>query len=508
MKTLRAIIFILLFFSLLGCELPIANNSVAGDRSNKSVALTNVESNLEEVATPRVIRELNQKLKKYQPQVAIIAPQADATLNQTDITLKIAVEDLPVFQDDKFKLGNHINLIVDNEPLRVIYSLDEPITVSNLAPGTHTVRVLAVTPWGESFKNEGAYAQTTFNVLAETNNNRPSSDLPLLTYSSPTGSYGAEPVLLDFYLNNRDLQELRVKTTVNGKSFIVENWQPYYLTGFAPGENLIQLELIDKLGNTIANTFNNTARVFTYDPQQQDALARLVKNEVSIAEVQGIVEPSYYIQPVGTPETVDFTEQDTSAEILPRELENIPIQVPKVDSSSTVSEPEIEIPTKADSSKTALNSELESQVVDINTPKAIADDAMVESETNTAMGKQLSSPTSDYQIDLGSPISELDAATHQVEPESIDPETSAGKIIITESDSSSETSETIAQVVLPQPESVEIKGSDIAITIPASNPEGNLENSETSDQPLWWRKILVKVRQTIEALAQKLPTEV
>ena len=104
-----------------------------------------------------------------------------------------------------------MNLIVDNEPFQAIYNIDRPITIKNLAPGSHTIRAFAVTPWGESFKNEGAYAQTTFNVLTETNDNRPDFSRPLLTYNSPTGTYGAEPLLLDFYLTNAPLPRDRAK---------------------------------------------------------------------------------------------------------------------------------------------------------------------------------------------------------------------------------------------------------------------------------------------------------
>ncbi|MEY2856277.1 MAG: hypothetical protein RLZZ74_586, partial [Cyanobacteriota bacterium] len=333
MKTVRTIIFILVLSCLIGCEqLQLDNYPISDwttpslrdfppgtlrDRTDKTRALDS--SNLAEVTSPQVIQELDQELRQYSPQVKITAPIGSKTFNQADVEIKLAVSDLPIFQDDRLHLGNHVNLIVDNEPLQAIYSLDEPIIIKNLAPGTHSVRAFAVSPWGESFKNEGAYAQTTFNVLTQTNNNRPNTDLPLLTYNSPTGTYGAEPVLLDFYLSypdaaisfaqkNLDHPEWQVKATVNGTSFMIEDWQPYYLTGFKPGDNWIQLELIDQSGKTIENTFNNTVRVFNYDPQQQDTLAKLVTNQISLNDAQSIVKQSYYIQPIETPEIVELED--------------------------------------------------------------------------------------------------------------------------------------------------------------------------------------------------------
>ncbi|MEL7076772.1 MAG: hypothetical protein AAGM46_12700 [Cyanobacteria bacterium J06582_2] len=521
MKSLRTIVVVLLCCCLLSCEPLDAINDGDGDRSNRLAAQTNVEGHLEEVTAPEVIRELSQRLTKYQPQVTIASPRQDVTVNQTDITVKIAVENLPLFEDDQLHLGNHLNLIVDNEPLQAIYSLEEPIVIANLAPGTHTVRILAVNAWGESFKNEGAFAQTTFNVLAETNDNRPDPNLPLLTYSNPTGSFGAEPVLLDFYLsdldgvstkNNPALQKLRVRATVNGESFIVENWQPYYLTGFAPGDNLIQLELIDQSGSAIANTFNNTARVFTYDPQQQDTLAKLVKNEVSASEARGIVDPSYYIQPVGTPEIIDFAEPDIpEPEIFSSELEDMPNKTSESDLLPAISKPETEMPELA-SSEVESNSEPD-RATDLDNSIAIASDAQSRPENSVAVAETPANSSLESQIDASDQIldqvPDLDIAADNDAAEKVEPalkelETKTNEITITESNSASET---VAQIVVPQAESVEIKDSDIAITVPALKSEPAPSPAKKSDQPLWWRKILVKIRRTIEAVAQKLPTE-
>ena len=118
-------------------------------------------------------------------------------------------------------------------------------------------------PWGESFKNEAAFAQTTFHVFAKTGANAPDPAQPLLTYSEPQGTYGAEPILLDFYLTNAplhmiaqessedDLADWRVRCTVNGQSFLFEQWQPIYLKGFKPGQNWVQLTLVDEQGNLL-----------------------------------------------------------------------------------------------------------------------------------------------------------------------------------------------------------------------------------------------------------------
>ncbi len=335
MKTIKIGLFLFLLSCLVGYGQLDNNHSLISDRFGNSIALAATNSNLAEVAPPKIIKELEGELEQYVPQVRIVTPKAEQTFKQTDIAIELEVEDLPIFRDDKLRLGNHLNLIIDNEPFQPIYSLDEPIVIKNLTPGTHTIRAFATRPWGESFKTEGAYAQTTFNILTETNDNRPQPNVPLLTYNSPTGTIGAEPLLLDFYLTNAPLHAIAhdnpnlldwgVRATVNGTSFILEDWQSIYLTGIKPGENWIQLELIDEAGKNIENAFNNTVRLFNYDPQQQDTLAKLLTNKVSLADAQSIVKQNYYIQPVGVTKINDFedgTESEIESEIIVDEAVN------------------------------------------------------------------------------------------------------------------------------------------------------------------------------------------
>ena len=34
-------------------------------------------------------------------------------------------------------------------------------------------------------------------------------------------------------------QDWRIRATIDGTSFIIENWQPIYLTGLKPGDNWV-----------------------------------------------------------------------------------------------------------------------------------------------------------------------------------------------------------------------------------------------------------------------------
>lgn len=263
--------------------------------------LAKQEGKLKEVSPPVVITELNKSLQKYQPQVKIISPKIDQNFDETSIKVQLKVEDYPLFKNEEKQMGNHLHLILDNEPYRPIYNLDQPIILENLTPGTHTLRVFPVKPWHESFKNNGAYAQTTFHILTKSEDNNPDPNLPLLTYSRPTGTYGAEPIMLDFYLTNTPLHlvaqenpqdqvtDWRIKVTINGQTFLLDSWQPIYLTGFNKGNNWVKLEYIDESGNEVKNVFNNTVRLINYQPNGQDTLSQMLRGDVTLEQVKDIV---------------------------------------------------------------------------------------------------------------------------------------------------------------------------------------------------------------------------
>ncbi|HEY9652112.1 MAG TPA: hypothetical protein V6C95_15715, partial [Coleofasciculaceae cyanobacterium] len=276
--------------------------------NRKSEAI--VAGRLSEVAPPPVIQQLSQSLDGYQPQVTILSPRADEILQDTTISVKLQVEDLPIFKDTNLGLGPHLHVILDNQPYQADYDLDQPLVFEDLAPGTHTLRVFASRPWHESFKNEGAYAQTTFHIFTKTSDNTPDPASPLLTYSRPTGSYGAEPIMLDFYLTNAPLHVIaqenpddniadwRIRVTVNGENFILDRWQPIYLKGFKRGKNWVRLEFLDEQGNPVKNAFNDTVRLITYEPKGKDTLSRLVRGELSADAARSIVGSSYKFKPL------------------------------------------------------------------------------------------------------------------------------------------------------------------------------------------------------------------
>ncbi len=275
-----------------------------------------VSTKVFETAPPQLIEDLQAEFEDNQPQVKVLAPKPNEVLQDNTVDIRFQVTDLPIFKNARLGLGPHLHVLLDNQPYQPVYDISRPLTLENLSPGTHTLRVFASRPWHESFKNEGAYAQVTFHVYTKTDENQPNPDQPLLTYSRPQGSYGAEPVMLDFYLTNAplhlaaqedtqdDIADWRIRITVNGTEFVLDQWEPLYLKGFKSGKNWVKLEYIDEQGNPINNLYSNTARLITLEPGGQDGLARIVRGEISLEEARTITNPTYTYTPPVPPEPV------------------------------------------------------------------------------------------------------------------------------------------------------------------------------------------------------------
>ncbi len=244
---------------------------------------------LAEVAAPVAIEDLKSWFDRYEPRLEILSPQANQTLETTQVAVELKVEGLNIFQDPRTGLGPHVEVVLDDRPSRSIYDLNTPIEFTDLQPGTHLLRAFVVYPWGESIKSPLAYAERVFHLYTATAD---PITKPLLTYHQPQGVYGAEPVLLDFYLSHLQLGDRpnwQVRCTINGQSFTVNRWQAYYLTGLKNGDNWVRLDLLDSNGQPIGESIT---RLVTYHPGGKDALSRLLRGELAAKNLQSSLSPS------------------------------------------------------------------------------------------------------------------------------------------------------------------------------------------------------------------------
>jgi hypothetical protein len=260
---------------------------------NGDLAMANV--GLSETAPPAVINQLA-TAAGGSPQVNVLSPRPDEVVNTNNVLVNLQVQGTPIFKNAALGLGPHLHLLLDRTPYQSVYDLAQPLTLTNLTPGTHTLQVLLAKPWHESWKNPGAFAQVTFHVFAKSAEN-PAASTPTLVYNEPDDTYGAEPVLLDFYLvnapNHRDAQQhlvndWRVRTTINDQSFEVNQLSPFYLKGLKPGANLVKLEYLNAQGQPQ----DSILRVVNYQPNGTDSLSRLLRNELTLNDALALFNPA------------------------------------------------------------------------------------------------------------------------------------------------------------------------------------------------------------------------
>lgn len=303
---------------VISCVAPNVNNTA----SNNSNAAANTNSSpaiqtLTVVDRPQKIVDLmasRGEQDNAKPVLKIVEPKADSSVSSSTVQVKLQLSgDLKGYKpmmDEATHTGNHIHVILDNQPYEAYYNIDQAFELRNVADGEHTLRVFPSRPWHESYKNAGAFQMVKFTVkngggdttkpattnsgqqMSNTNSNtnaaaKPTPEgkemqssqagsidpkKPLLTYSRPKGEYknaDADAVMIDFWLTSAKLTgdggEYRVRYTVdNGEAKYIEKWGPIWITGWTAGKHTVRLELVDHNGETVDNGgYNATSRDIT-----------------------------------------------------------------------------------------------------------------------------------------------------------------------------------------------------------------------------------------------------
>src|SRR6185295_3718045 len=103
-----------------------------------------------------------------QPALKIVSPAEGAVLKTNTVSLRLNLSgDLKGYKphkDPASGTGNHVHVILDNQPYEAYYEIDQPFELRNVVAGKHTIRVFPSRPWHESYKNDGAFQMETFTV--------------------------------------------------------------------------------------------------------------------------------------------------------------------------------------------------------------------------------------------------------------------------------------------------------------------------------------------------------
>ncbi|MCA1564142.1 MAG: hypothetical protein LC803_00520 [Acidobacteria bacterium] len=168
-------------YGLVTVALVASSACTAADNSNaNTTATTNVTPppagspsplNLTVAERPQKIKEQMQargEQDEATPTLRFVEPREAATLSGSTVNVKLALAgELKGYKpgkDPATNMGNHIHIILDNQPYEAYYNLDQPFELRNVTEGRHTLRVFASRPWHESYKNDGSFQMVTFTV--------------------------------------------------------------------------------------------------------------------------------------------------------------------------------------------------------------------------------------------------------------------------------------------------------------------------------------------------------
>lgn len=254
------------------------------------------------VARPQKILDLMKargEQDQAKPTIKIVSPRKAEVVNGSKVEVKLDLSgDLKGYmphKDPATGKGNHIHVILDNQPYEAYYELGQPFELRNLAEGKHTLRVFPSRPWHESYKNDGAFQMVKFTVKGGGDASKPTTtnsgqtmappregkdfpasaagdvnpSKPLLTYSRPKGEYkdaDADPIMIDFWLSGAKLKgdggEYRVRYIIDDdEPKFIDKWEPIWLSGWINGKHTVRLELLDKDDKPVENGgYNTTSR--------------------------------------------------------------------------------------------------------------------------------------------------------------------------------------------------------------------------------------------------------
>lgn len=313
--------------TLAGCS-PDANTTPANTAATPAATATPAQT-LSAAERPQKIKDQQAARgaeEQAAPALKIVEPREGAEVSGSTVRLRLDLAgDLKGYKphkDPATGMGNHIHVILDNQPYEAYYELDKPFELRNVSEGPHTVRVFASRPWHESYKNEGSFQMVSFTVKGGGDPTRPTTTAtgqpmsnanasnananantnaaatpaaspapttegkdmqpskaegvdrtkPLLTYSRPKGEYkgeDADPIMIDFWLTNAKLEgdggEYRVRYSVDGgPAQHLAKWEPIWLKGWTAGKHSVKVELVDRNDDVVQNGgYNSTTREIT-----------------------------------------------------------------------------------------------------------------------------------------------------------------------------------------------------------------------------------------------------
>ncbi len=312
----------------------------------------------QEVAPPLAVQQLQEALEGRRPRVEILSPTDGALLPAGPWALQLRVEDWPLVDAGPLGLGPHVVVQLDGNPPLPLTGTST--TMRPLEPGSHRLTVYAARPWGEAVKSPGAQRQIRLHRVAANPLSQPAPGSPQLIAVSPRGTAAGTPLLLDWLLLEAPLQNLRsgdaswrLRVSINGDSFLVDQQTPLWLEGWRNGSNAVQLDLLDGLGEPLNAPFNSLVAEVTVEPGA--AAPRWLGGRLAPGELASLLgeapppAPPEPQQPEPTPEPDPQPDPEPTPE--PESESEAPTDAPPVSTPESGAQFELGVESPGDSAE-------------------------------------------------------------------------------------------------------------------------------------------------------------
>lgn len=253
LNVMKNSVFLLFTILIISCGPADDQTQIAGVLQSESYKLTPMDPSTAYEAAALTSMEYSDSTFRF-------------TLNGGSYALGEQTPDAPQKNCANSAEGQHIHLIVDRNPYLAKY---EPEFDHTIPDGEHYVLAFLSRSYHESIKTDKAFKAVKAVVQDGGFASSEPITEPMLFYSRPKGLYeggDTKKVMLDYFLVNVDTSMYDVRAEINGESFNLSGWQPYYIEGLPAGESEIKLTLIDSDGNRVDNPMNGVARKIKLNP--------------------------------------------------------------------------------------------------------------------------------------------------------------------------------------------------------------------------------------------------
>lgn len=198
--------------------------------------------------------------------VIIESPVANEVIPDTAVAVRVRAENYHLAEG-----GNRLQVVLDNRRSVLVYDATQPLLFTNLSRGGHMLRAFAVAGDGRFVVGEGAFAATVFHSLGQGVENVPEPGEPVLTVSSPRGTYegqAAALVVFDYRIHGVSLSPngYRLRFLLDGRERITHEPGPVFFPALGPGTHRLVAEIVDLDDVAVPGIYSRVGSTFEVRP--------------------------------------------------------------------------------------------------------------------------------------------------------------------------------------------------------------------------------------------------